>query len=939
VTSTAPSRAPASGLLRRTISTAAATALVVASLAGAASPARAATPAGPFTVDLTNREDVREFYYRVHEASEGVAINWTGSVVGCNPGTVSTDFLEATRTRINYFRAMAGVSSDIPFTDTNNTEAQATALIMSAKKKLDHAPPADWPCWTQLGRDGAAASNLSLGNTGPGAIDSLMHDSDLVGHRRTMLNPQMLSMGSGSVPATADGAAAEAQLMVIDPSPVPHPQREEWVAWPPKGFVPYQTVYPLWNFTLSGGDFTNATVAMQLRGAPVPAVITSRENFAGPGIVWQVNDLADGAWPKPTADDTYTVTIANVLVGGVARTITYDVTVFDPAVADPARTPLVITGPDTLAAGQPSTFSVNPIPNATGFQWRTTKVTPLDVHDGAENGLANFTAVVGKYDPIDTTTFATGAAAFRLSEHAGFGDQTLTFKQTVLAGPDSVLAFKSRLIADQSLAARVQASTDDGVTWVDLSNQVGATPSENVFSDKVIPLGGFAGQQIRLRFDLTYLGGTVSTCCGPLGWYFDDVSLTNAQETAPPTSSAVSPDLTFAFTPPEQSLYDIEARAQSFGSGFGAWSPKKRVSSIPPVFAAQPQGQTVLAGTDVTLTAAVSGGGPLTFAWARNGVDLVDGADLQGATTTTLRLTNVGADQAGSYTLRATNASGTTTSAPAVLVVTQPAGLGTAVDNVALTWTTAGDANWAGQRAISHDGQDAAQSGHLVDGQSSRLETAVAGPVTLSFWWKVDSEPNFDFLSVSIDGVVQSRISGPVDWSLSTVAVPAGTHAVTWEYSKDVSVSRGADAGWVDQVTTTAPVTPPSLGDALDNPGLVWNTSGDRGWAAQTAVSHDGVDAAQSGLVTDLQSSRLEATVTGPATVSFWWKVTSETNFDFLTVAVDGIAQASISGPVEWELRTVAVPPGAHVVSWTYAKDRSVSVAPDAAWVDQVSLT
>ncbi len=145
---------------RRALGLLGAAALAAATLTtGSAVPAGAAVPAGPFTIDVADREAVRRFYYSVHQASEGVAIGWTGSVAGCNPGTVSAEFREATRTRINYFRAMAGVTSDIPFTDANNTMAQATALTMSAQRALDHFPPANWACWTRLGADGAAVSN------------------------------------------------------------------------------------------------------------------------------------------------------------------------------------------------------------------------------------------------------------------------------------------------------------------------------------------------------------------------------------------------------------------------------------------------------------------------------------------------------------------------------------------------------------------------------------------------------------------------------------------------------------------------------------------------------------------------------------------------------------------------------------------------------------
>ena len=917
--------------------------LVATSILGTPATVDAAVPAGPFTVDLTNRENVRRLFFGVHQASEGIPANWTGSVAGCVPGTVSPEFLEATRTRINYFRAMAGVSSDIPFTDANNAMAQQTALIMSARGELSHDPPNSWPCWTQAGRDGAAASNLSLGNTGPPAIDALMHDGSEVGHRRTMLNPRMQSMGSGSVTTSAGGAAAEAQLMVIDPTDAAHPQRDPWVAWPPAGFVPYQTVYPLWNFSMANADFANATVTMTLDGVTVPSRITTRVDFAGPGIVWGVDgrEVANGPWPKPNKDDSYVVTVGNVMVGGEARSFTYTVTVFDPFVGDPARTPLVITGPESVAVDTPNQFTANPIPNATGYQWRTTKVTPFALTDGAENGLANFTAVTGGYDPIDPTTRATGDRAFRLSLHAGFGEQSLTLPQTLLPNADSTVSFSSRLIFAQSAAARLEASTDGGATWVPLYDQVGANEQETTFTPRQVSLAAFAGQPTQLRFRLAYLGGTVFTCCDPIGWYVDDVTFSGFQALAPPVLSAVSATPTFAFSPTEAALFDVDVRPEFFGSGFGDWSAKRRTSSLPPVVVTQPQGATVGVGDTATFTVTATGAGPLTFAWARDGQPLVDGAGVTGAATPTLTLTNVQVAQAGNYSVRVGNAAGSVLSGAAVLTVAAPAagGLAVALDNDALDWATSGDATWSAQAGISHDGVDAATSGRLADLQSSRLSTTVAGPATLSFWWRVDSEANFDFLSVSLDGVLQTRISGPTGWAQATVTVPAGAHTVVWTYAKDGSVTAGADAGWVDQVEVLAEQAAPSLADAVDAPAQAWTTAGDRPWGGQRATTRDGTDAAQSGTLLDSQSSRLQTTVTGPATLTFQWKVTSELNFDFLSVAIDGVLQARISGPVDWEARTLTIPGGVHEVTWTYAKDGSVTVGVDAGWVDQVTVT
>jgi hypothetical protein len=129
------------------------------------------------------------------------------------------------------------------------------------------------------------------------------------------------------------------------------------------------------------------------------------------------------------------------------------------------------------------------------------------------------------------------------------------------------------------------------------------------------------------------------------------------------------------------------------------------------------------------------------------------------------------------------------------------------------------------------------------------------------------------------------------------------------------------------------------LGQAVDAPGLVWSTTGDAAWVSESRVTHHGLAAAQSGLITDSQSSSIQTTVTGSGSLSFWWKVSSEQWFDYLTLYIDGLQQAAISGEVDWQKQVFAVGNGSHVLIWTYAKDPSVSVGMDAGWLDQVIFT
>ena len=133
-----------------------------------------------------------------------------------------------------------------------------------------------------------------------------MFDDDVLGHRRNMLYEGTDVMGSGSIPATDTTSAAEAQL-VLTPSvnPIPAP-RDGFMAWPPKGFVPYQVVYPRWNFSLAGADFTNATVTMSQNGNNIPTTIEGVNGpYGDPAIIWvpTLPGVTDGqAWPKPSGD-------------------------------------------------------------------------------------------------------------------------------------------------------------------------------------------------------------------------------------------------------------------------------------------------------------------------------------------------------------------------------------------------------------------------------------------------------------------------------------------------------------------------------------------------------------------------------------------------------------------------------------------------------------
>ncbi|MFZ4440039.1 MAG: SUMF1/EgtB/PvdO family nonheme iron enzyme [Syntrophales bacterium] len=142
-----------------------------------------------------------------------------------------------------------------------------------------------------------------------------------------------------------------------------------------------------------------------------------------------------------------------------------------------------------------------------------------------------------------------------------------------------------------------------------------------------------------------------------------------------------------------------------------------------------------------------------------------------------------------------------------------------------------------------------------------------------------------------------------------------------------------------NSVTATFTIATIALGVALDNTSLVWTTGGNAPFVGQMTTSYSGGSAAQTGKIGNSQSTYLSTSVTGPGTLSFYWKVSSELNHDFFAVYLDGVVKYSWSGSTSWYKSVLTIPAGTHTVKWEYVKDSTLSSGQDAGWVDNVVFT
>jgi len=117
-----------------------------------------------------------------------------------------------------------------------------------------------------------------------------------------------------------------------------------------------------------------------------------------------------------------------------------------------------------------------------------------------------------------------------------------------------------------------------------------------------------------------------------------------------------------------------------------------------------------------------------------------------------------------------------------------------------------------------------------------------------------------------------------------------------------------------------------------------WTFSGNLPWLIVNTGALNGSYAAKSGVITHSQTSTMQTVriLSSPGTVSFWYKVSSESGYDYLRFYVDGVQISQWAGTVNWTQYTHNLAAGTHTLAWTYYKDGSVSSGSDCAWVDDI---
>ncbi len=117
-----------------------------------------------------------------------------------------------------------------------------------------------------------------------------------------------------------------------------------------------------------------------------------------------------------------------------------------------------------------------------------------------------------------------------------------------------------------------------------------------------------------------------------------------------------------------------------------------------------------------------------------------------------------------------------------------------------------------------------------------------------------------------------------------------------------------------------------------------WSFAGNANWSIDNTNVNSGTYSAKSGTITHNQTSTMQTirVLTASGNISFWYKVSSESGYDYLRFYVDGTLKNSWSGEVNWTQATYNLSAGTRTLTWTYYKDSSEDNGSDCAWIDDI---
>ena len=257
-------------------------------------------------------------------------------------------------------------------------------------------------------------------------------------------------------------------------------------------------------------------------------------------------------------------------------------------------------------------------------------------------------------------------------------------------------------------------------------------------------------------------------------------------------------------------------------------------------------------------------------------------------------------------------------------------------------FVSSGDYPWT---VVTGSSRTYAQSSNAGVASSSSILTAtvtLSSPMSLFFdfkAWGEGSSTAWDKCEFFVDGVRQFAYGARQnDWETYSVPLTAGTHMLTWQYTKDGSVNPTGDYFAVDNVCLGA-----DLSQAVSDGAFTVTSLGAYPWIEVTEGSRTYARSGNAGVSSSTSEMTSTVTVNTSSMLSFDFKAWGEgtsTAWDKCEFLVDGVSQFAFGARQnDWETYSMPLTAGTHTLTWRYTKDSSVNPEGDYFAVDNLTIS
>ena len=370
--------------------------------------------------------------------------------------------------------------------------------------------------------------------------------------------------------------------------------------------------------------------------------------------------------------------------------------------------PIIVSQPvsATAVAGSNVTFTVTASGTAPlAYQWLKNNVaisgatgTTLTLANVSATDTASYSVVVANAASSVTSSTATLTVQFPpaiITQPAGqFGALGSAITLSVAASGTAPLSYQwfytgSALVDGGNISGSTSniltiaalTTNEVGSYFVVVSNVFGSVTSASVtVSVNATPFitGQPASQFVAVGSNAVLTVTASGTGPFTYQWLKNGKKLANGKG----VSGATGNSLTLAKVPTKASAnYSVVVKntygsATSAAAALSVLNPPRVKSSLLVKLASRAASRTagnlVKAGTGVTFSITVTGSAPLGYQWFKDGVALVNGGTLSGATANVLKISTLTTNDSGVYSVVASNPVGSVTSSSALTVIAPP---------------------------------------------------------------------------------------------------------------------------------------------------------------------------------------------------------------------------------------------------------------------------